>query len=132
MDLLDHVVSHSEELVRDGNAKHPCGLRVNDELEFVRLHDGQVRGLRALEDETCIKANLTKAIHNVRSVADQPTGFGKVTQPIYCGEPMETRQMCELDTAAVQKRGGPDKDSIRPVATPSFRRQRRSLRWCRR
>ena len=44
---------------------------VDDELDFARLHDRQVRGLSAVEDATGIDANLAIPIHNAGSVAHQ-------------------------------------------------------------
>ena len=52
---------------------------VDDELDFARLHDRQVRGLSAVEDATGIDANLAIPIHSAGSVAHQPTGFDVVT-----------------------------------------------------
>jgi hypothetical protein len=49
--------------------------------------------LRTLKDAASIKANLTKPIHNVRSVTHQPTDFSALTQCIYRGEPVERGQM---------------------------------------
>ena len=40
-------------------AEHPRGLEVDDQLELGRLHDRQVRRLRALEDAAGINAYLT-------------------------------------------------------------------------
>src|SRR5262249_46928482 len=72
---LDHLVGGREQFVRHGEAEHPGGRGVDDELELARLHDRQIRRLRALEDATGIDPNLTKPIDNVRSVAHQPTDF---------------------------------------------------------
>ena len=55
---------------------HPGGVGVDDELEFARLHDRQVRRLGALKDTTGIDAGLTMRIRQARSVAHQPTDFG--------------------------------------------------------
>ena len=47
---LDYRIRDSEQPVRQREAEHASGLRVDDQFEFVRLYDRQIRGLRALED----------------------------------------------------------------------------------
>ena len=71
--------ARGEQRRRHGEAEHPGGLGVDDQLELGRLHDRQVRGLGALEDAAGIDADLTIRIRNVGSVAHQPAGFGKFT-----------------------------------------------------
>src|SRR5262245_796474 len=71
-----------KELVWHGEAEHRGGLDIEDQLELGRLHNGQVRDLRPLEDAPGIGAGLTPRVRNVGSVAHQPTGFGKITRGI--------------------------------------------------
>ena len=56
--LFDHLVGGGEQRWRHGEAEHPGGLGVDDQLELGRLHDRQVRGFGALEDATGINASL--------------------------------------------------------------------------
>ena len=77
---------------RHGEAEHPGGLGVDDQLELARLHDRQVRRLGALEDAAGIDADLTPRIRKVGSVAHQPAGFGKFTHRICRGDRMARRQ----------------------------------------
>ena len=56
---FDHLVGGREQRRRHGEAEHPGGLEVDDQLELGRLHDRQVRRLRALEDAAGIDADLT-------------------------------------------------------------------------
>jgi hypothetical protein len=96
---------------RHGEAEHPGGLEIDDELELARLHDRQVRRLGALEDAASIGADLTKRFRNVRSVAHQSTGFGKVTIRICCGDSVVRRHVGQLDTPVVEtgkRRFAPD------------------------
>src|SRR5262249_35457463 len=114
---LDYRIRNGEQPVRQSEPEHAGGLCIDDQLELVRLYDGQIRGLRALEDAAGVKADLTKPIHNVGSVADQPADFGMFTQTIYRRKPVERRQLGELDTPAVQKRRRADEDGIGSLAT---------------
>ena len=47
--------------LRHGEAEHPGGPGVDDQLELGRLHDRQVRRLGTLEDAAGIDADLTNA-----------------------------------------------------------------------
>ena len=80
--LFDHFVGAGQQLCRHGEAEHRGGLGVDDQLEFGRLHNRQVRGLGTLKDATDIGADLAPRIRNVGSIAHQPTGFGKVARGI--------------------------------------------------
>ena len=56
---LDHLVGGDEQLIGHGEAEHPGGLVVDDQLELGRLHNRQVCGLGALEDARGIETDLT-------------------------------------------------------------------------
>src|SRR5438876_12061033 len=65
---FDHLVGGREQSVRHGEAEHPGGRGVDDQLELARLHDRQIRGLYALEDATGIDADVTPRIPQARTV----------------------------------------------------------------
>ena len=52
-------------------------MGVDDQLQLARLHDRQIRRLRALEDAGGIDADLTKCIRRVASIADKPANFSR-------------------------------------------------------
>jgi hypothetical protein len=56
---LDHLVGAGEQRRRHFQAERPGRLQVYDKLEFGRLQDRQVGGLRALEELTRVNASLT-------------------------------------------------------------------------
>jgi hypothetical protein len=68
---FDHLVGELLEMQRHVKAECPGRLQVDDELELGRLHDRQVRGLRAFEDAACIYADLT--IASLRLAGSVPT-----------------------------------------------------------
>jgi hypothetical protein len=88
---LDHLVGDSEQRRRYDKIQHARGLHIDPQFELARLHDWQIRGLRAFEDATDINANLTIPIDYVGSIAHQTPGFGVVTQRIRRREVMECR-----------------------------------------
>src|SRR5262245_27510699 len=116
---LDHLVGSGEQLIRHREAEHPRGPGVDDQLELGRLHDRQIRRLRALEDAAGIDADLTKRIRNVGSVAHQPADFGKLTRGICRGERVARRQVDQLGTSVSKKNGEADEYGVWPVAHKS-------------
>src|SRR5258707_11995671 len=80
--LFDHLVGASEQRRRHGEAKYPGGLGVDDQFELTRLHNRQFRRPGALENATCIDADLTISICQARTVAHQTDYFGKLTHRI--------------------------------------------------
>ena len=80
-----HSITSSARASSVGGTSRPsilAVLAIDDQLELGRLHDRQVRRLRALEDAAGIDADLTPRVRNVGSVAHQPAGFGEVTRRI--------------------------------------------------
>jgi hypothetical protein len=67
--LFDDFVGGGEQRRRQGNAKHPRGLGVDDQLELGRLHDRKVRRLGALEDATDVDAELAVGIRKAGSIS---------------------------------------------------------------
>jgi hypothetical protein len=101
--LFDDLVGGHEQFVGHSEAEHPGGLMIDDELELARLHDRQVRGLRALEDAAGIEAALAPRIHNVGSIVHQPADFGKIPHGICRGQRVARRQLDQLSTPAVKE-----------------------------
>src|SRR5262249_21644773 len=89
---------------------------VDDELELGGLVDGQVSGLRALEDLTGVDADLTKHIRNIAPIAHQPTDFDKGALGVGRGNPMMRRERRKLDAPADEERVGGDEKGVGPVA----------------
>jgi len=79
---FNHLVGAGQDRWRDGKAKHLCGLQVDYQLECGRLLHRQVGWLDAVENPTCVNADLAKDTGEVRSIADRTTGRDKLTRPI--------------------------------------------------
>src|SRR5262245_61298953 len=98
---FNHLVGGDEQLVGHSEAQHPGSLVIDDQLELARLHDRQLRWLRALENAAGIEADLTERIRYVGSVAHQAADFSYVTVRKYRGERVSRRQVDQLGTPAV-------------------------------
>src|SRR5262245_12878958 len=97
--LFDHLVGDSEQPWRQAEAECLGGVEIDHELELGRLHDRQVRRLRALEDAANIDTSQAISLGDAGSVAHQTASFGK-------------RQRNELYAAVVGKRAGTDQNRI--------------------
>ena len=94
---------------------------VDDQLELSRLHDRQVRRLRALEDATRIDADLTIRIQNARSVAHQSAGFGDIRATrCHAGSAWRAASSGQLDTPAEQKAGRHRRKARRAARAQTF------------
>jgi hypothetical protein len=57
-DLIDHLISDREDLIRYSYAKRTRGFEVDHQIDLAGLHDWQVARLFAFEDATNILAYL--------------------------------------------------------------------------
>jgi len=89
---------------------------VDNQFELTRLHHGQVRRLRALENATSIGTDLTKRIRHGRAITHQPAGLDKFSKPIRCGDRVPRREVDQLNTSTYEKGVGVDEKHIRPLA----------------
>src|SRR6516165_7140553 len=113
---LDHLVGAGEERRRHFEAKHPCGLSVNDELELAHLLDRQFPRLYTLEDAPGIDADDTPRIRDVGPVAHQPAGLGDFTRGGCHGNRVARRHGGQLNPPAVEKSAGAHEEGIGPLA----------------
>src|SRR5258705_6754383 len=67
--LFDHLVSDWEQRRRHGQAEHPGSHGVDDQLEFARLYDRQVRRLLAFENPSHVDNYQAIHIHIRQAVA---------------------------------------------------------------
>src|SRR5262249_22770040 len=88
---LDHLIGGGKERRRYGEPQHAGGFGVDDEFELRRLHHGQVRGLRALENATYIAADLAISVDDIGPIANQSADFRKNTLRVCCGKRVARR-----------------------------------------
>src|SRR5262245_1764378 len=96
---------------------------VDDEFELRGLHHWQLRRLGALEDAAGIDADLAIGIAEARAVTHQAADFDGFALRIGRGQPVQRRQMGQLDPPAGQGGSGPDEQRIGPVARHGLERR---------
>src|SRR5258705_8741339 len=75
---LDHLVGPLEERRRDRQPEGLGGLEVDDELEPARALDRQIGRARALHNAVDVPGRLPKQLRQIRPIAEQAAGFGKL------------------------------------------------------
>src|SRR5262249_41162179 len=85
------------------NAERSRRLNVDDEFKSGGLHDRQVCGLCALEDEARVDADLVKHIQKDSSVAHQPTDSCEITYRIDSRYPVASSQGGKLHGATNER-----------------------------
>src|SRR5262249_6224437 len=116
---LDHLVGAGEECRWNGDAERPGRLQVDDELEFGRLQDRQVGGLRALEDLTGVGADLAPHVQTIGPIAHQQARFGPLTGRATRRNPVTRRERRKLDAPASEEPIAGNEEGIGPVACDS-------------
>jgi hypothetical protein len=100
--LFDYLVGTAEHHRRDCDADGLGRIDIDDEVEFGRLDDRQVRRLGALEDAPGIDPNLAVSITEAGAIAHEPAGRRKVGKRIDTRHLVSRGKGCDL-TAAVYK-----------------------------
>src|SRR5262249_7735004 len=94
----------------------PGSRRVNDQLELRRLHDRQVRRLRAFENLSDVGAGLPPRIRNAGSVAHQTADFSRLAVGKRSRNRVARREIDQLDAPGRQKSITGDEKGVRPLA----------------
>ena len=73
--LFDHPVGAGKQCRRNLYFENPGGLEVDDQLNSGRLFDGQIGGIRSIQNLSDEIARSTKRFIDRRAIADEATGF---------------------------------------------------------
>src|SRR5262249_3723341 len=101
---IDHLVGEREQLRRHVEPKRPGGLEVDDQLEFGRILDRQLRGSRPLEYSADIGADQMIRIGVAGSVAHEAAHRRELAHKVHCRQRVASRQPNELIASADEKR----------------------------
>src|SRR5262249_33045196 len=88
---------------------NPGRRNVDDEFEPGRLHDRQIRRLRALENAAGVDTHVAISIPQTCAVAHQSADFGMMTVLVYCRNRVACRQLSHLDPP-IETEGGAGAD----------------------
>src|SRR5262249_31427356 len=110
--LLNHLVGEGEQCGRDGEAKHPSGLEIDDKLEFCRLFDPQIAGIGALENSVDVACGAAKHITVVWSITDQAACLNKCPIRIHRRESTSRGQIQDLASLTVEDRIGNNDEGL--------------------
>ena len=80
--LVDHLIRPQHQRGRDGDIQGAHGPKVNDQLKLRRLLDGQVAGLRTLEDLAAGAVALLTVASFRRSPRHPGPGSGRIDGPL--------------------------------------------------
>lgn len=114
--LFDDVVGNREYSGRHVDPKRSRSLKIECKFELGGLQDGQVRGLRALEDAAGINADLAGHIREIGPVTHETAGSHNFAVRVGCRNPFARRQSCKLHATAVEERVGGNKKRVHALA----------------
>src|SRR2546425_8792175 len=82
--LFDDVVRPPQHRRRDRQAERLRRLEVDDQLELRWLLDGQIAGLRTLENLVHVGRGAPEQVSTVRSIGHQAPGIHSLPQWVHC------------------------------------------------
>src|SRR5882672_4984312 len=78
--LLNHLIRALQERRRDRQPEGLRGLEVDDQLELSRLFDGEIGGLRTLENAVDVRGRALHKMLAVVAVGHEPPGLDKISR----------------------------------------------------
>src|SRR6516162_8442259 len=102
--LLDDLVGASKQRRRYHEAEFLRCFQVDQQLEFCRLHDWQIRWFISLKHAACVHTDLSIHICKVSSIAHQATGQGVIAEKVHPWHSVTRCQGNNLLTSRKQKR----------------------------
>src|SRR5262245_50657530 len=85
--LVDHLFDANHQCHRHLDPDCPCGLAVDDQLEFRRLLYRETGGTSAAKNFVDVDGSATIKVGVVRPIRDQPSGIDILLRDVDCGQP---------------------------------------------
>src|SRR5215510_13089565 len=108
---FNHLVGANHQCHRHLEPDCPCGLEVDDQLEFRRLLYRKTGGTSAAKNFVDVDGGATIKVGIARAIRDQPSGIDVLLRDVDCGQPMTGRQL--RDKASILLRESVDADDER-------------------
>jgi hypothetical protein len=84
--LFDHLVGVGEQRGWNSDAKRPGGLEIDDELEFSRRLNWQVRWFRPVQDSADVACRASNHFGQIGAVADETACLRKLPHKVHSGQ----------------------------------------------
>src|SRR5262245_51924350 len=109
--LFDYAVCNGENTCRNSQAERFCGLEVDQQFVFGRLHHRQIGGLLAFENPTHIDAYEAVQLRQAVAVSHQTTVLSECGRVINRRYAMASRQREKLVASRIEEciRGGDER-----------------------
>jgi len=103
--LFDHLVGAGEHRGRDGNTHRLRRLGADDQLELVRLDDGEVRRLRTFQKPSDLVSREGIKVRNGDAIARKASGFHHIAELADRWDVRREAQLPKVAPKAVHWRG---------------------------
>src|ERR1700730_6504562 len=120
--LFDHLIRALQERERDRQAEGLGGLEVDDQLKLRRLLDGEVSGLRPLEDLVSIDGEPSVRVTLTRAVAHQSTSVGILAPAEYRRQSLRDAKVGKVETVRHRRALGKDHHRVRLYPSDRLKR----------
>src|SRR5262252_7184337 len=92
----DHLVRPRQHIGRNRKVNLLGSFEIDDELELLRLLDGNVGGFSSFEDLIYISGGPAVQVGKAHAVAHKTPGLHKFCAPVYRWQSIFCRQFCKL------------------------------------
>ncbi len=94
--LFNHLICEQNEVIRDGQAEHPRGLKVDHKVILCGGLYGQLCSLLTFEDAVSVRCSLLIKYQSVYAVRNEPSGWRFVQEGTLRGRGSKQKEMPQI------------------------------------